>query len=280
MQLKPCLIFSTAFLIAQPQTAVVFDAASVKSSHLHLADGQKGEGPTGTAVVEADHLTFRARGMTLFGLIVIAYGLKSCRPLIADSCPTLSGGPAWLRRDTFDIDAKSPAGSKEYDTMQLRNGDAPQLQEELRNLLADRFSLKAHFDKRQLPVFAFSVAESGIRMKKADGGESPKIVFKEINPASGLQATQVVAVRSTIQELAELYSKFMDRPVIDMTGLTDRFDFMVQYEADTDSRGPFAAVTAPTLFQAFEKQAGLKLSATRGPVNVLVVDSAARPSAN
>jgi uncharacterized protein (TIGR03435 family) len=83
-----------------------------------------------------------------------------------------------------------------------------------------------------------------------------------------------------MQELADLYSKFMDRPVIDMTGSTDRFDFTVQYEAETDSPGPFAAVTAPTLFAAFEKQAGLKLRATQGPVDVVVIDSAVRPGAN
>ena len=95
-----------------------------------------------------------------------------------------------------------------------------------------------------------------------------------------MQATQVIAVQSTVQQLADLYSKFMDRPVVDATGLTDRFDFTVQYEADTDAKGPLAAVTAPTLFEAFEKQAGLKVRATRGPVNVLVVDSATHPSAN
>src|SRR5689334_11177034 len=193
----------------------------------------------------------------------------------------LSGGPPWLTIDSFDIDAKGPSGSTEYDTIQLRNGEAPQLQEELRNLLLDRFRLKVHFEKRQLPVFAFTVADSGIRMNKAHAGESPKVIFKPVNaPVGGLQSTEVIAVRSTVQEVADLYSKFMDRPVIDMTGLTDRFDFKVQYEADPEAAGPFAAITAPTLFQAFEKQAGLKLKATRGPVDVLIVDSAARPSAN
>ena len=282
MPLKACLIFSTAFLAAaQMQTPVVFDVASVKPSRLRLADGQKGEGSTAASVVEADHLTFRARGLHLFGLIVIAYGLKSCRPLIADSCPMLSGGPAWLARDTFDIDARSPAGSKEYDTIQLRNGNAPQMQEELRNLLADRFHLKAHFEERQLPVYAFTVADGGVRIKKGTAGESsPRIIFKGVDLPGGVHATQVIAVQSTIQELADLYAKFMDRPVVDATGLTDRFDFTVQYDLDPDTSGPFAGATSPTLFAAFERQAGLKLRATKGPVNVLVIDSAARPSAN
>jgi uncharacterized protein (TIGR03435 family) len=282
MRLKACLMLSMTFLaFARAQAPAIFEVASVKPSHSHPAalDGQKGPGVAATPTFEADHLTFRARSVNLFTMIVEAYGLKWCRPL-ADKCPMLSGGPPWLTKDRFDVDAKAPSGSIEYDTMQLRNGEAPQLQERLRNLLADRFGLKAHFEKQELPVFAFTVAKSGIRMKKASAGESAKIMFQPVSPPGGLPATQVVAVRSTVQELADLYSKFMDRPVIDMTGLTDRFDFTVQYEADTDSPGPFAAVTAPTLFQAFEKQAGLKLSATRGPVSVLVIDSAAHPSAN
>lgn len=279
---KACLIFlATLLASAQTQHPAAFEITSVKPSRSHAvtADGQKGLGAAAAPSFEVDHLTFRARNVSLFTLIIEAYRLKFCRPL-AERCPMLSGGPAWLTRDSFDIDAKAPSGSAEYDTIQLRNGEAAQLQEELRNLLADRFKLKTHFDKRRLPVFAFTIAQSGIRMKKAAAGESPKILFKEVNPPGGIEATQMVGVRSTVQELADLYSKFMDRPVIDMTGLTDRFDFQVQYEADTDSRGPFAAVTAPTLFQAFEKQAGLKLSATRGPVNVLAIDSAARPGAN
>jgi uncharacterized protein (TIGR03435 family) len=217
--------------------------------------------------------------MTLFGLIIEAYGLRFCRPL-TDSCPMVSGGPTWLTKDRFDIEAKGPAGSKEYDTMQLMKGTAPQLQEKLRNLLADRFHLKAHFEKRDLPVYAFTVADGGIRMKKATPGGSPLLIFKPVNAPGGAQATQVVATRSTVQELADLYGSFMDRPVIDTTGLTDRFDFTVQYDVDTDSQGPFASVTAPTLFRAFEKQAGLRLRPTRGMIQVLVIDDAARPAAN
>lgn len=83
-----------------------------------------------------------------------------------------------------------------------------------------------------------------------------------------------------MRELADLYAKFMDRPVIDMTGLEGRFDFTVQYEVDADASGPFAGVTATTLFEAFEKQAGLKLRAMQGLVDVLVIEGAGRPAGN
>ncbi len=260
---------------------VTFEVASVKASRLRPLDGTKGEGSSPTASVEVEHLTFRARGMNLFALIVFAYGLKSCRPMISDTCVLLSGGPGWLAKDTFDIDAKSPAGSAEYNTIQLRNGSALQLQEELRNLLADRFHLKAHSEERQVPVYAFTVGDGGIRIKKAaDDPSSAKIIFKGLDLPGGAHATEVVAVQSTIQELADLYAKFMDRPVFDSTGLSGRFDFTVQYDLPPDASGPFAGVTSPTLFAAFEKQAGLRLRHTRGPVKVLVIDGAAHPGVN
>jgi uncharacterized protein (TIGR03435 family) len=273
--------FTVVSGMAQSQALMVFDAASVRPSRVRIADGQKEVGEDAAPVFEADHLTFRARRINLFGLIIEAYGLKFCRPLLSDSCPMLTGGPSWLTRDRFDIDAKSPAGSKEYDTIQLRNGQAAQLQEELRNLLADRFHLNVHSEKRELPIYAFTVADGGIRMGKGTAGGAPsRIIFKPIDLTGGMKATQVVGMQATVQELADLYARFMDRPVVDATGLTDRFDFTVQYEVDTDATGPFAGVTSPTLFAAFEKQAGLKLKATRGPVNVLVIDSASRPGAN
>lgn len=275
------LVFWAATLVyAQTQAPAIFDAASVRPSRGRAAasGGQKGvEAPA--ASFEVNGLTFTARNLNLYGLIVEAYGLKFCRPL-ADACPMLSGGPSWLTKDTFDIQAKAPAGSPAYNTIQLRNADAPRLQEMLRRLLADRFQFKAHTEKRQLPVYAFTVAAGGVRMKKASDGAKPSVIFRPVNSPAGPQSTQVVGINSTVQDLADLYAKFMDRPVIDTTGLTGRIDFTVEYEADPDATGPFAAVTSPALFQAFEQQAGLKLRATQGAVDVLVIDSASHPGSD
>jgi len=103
------------------------------------------------------------------------------------------------------------------------------------------------------------------------------------------QLDVVVAIRNyrhlhgmspTMQELADLYSKFMERPVVDQTGLKDRFDFTVDYEANTDEPGPFAAVVGPGLFTALQDQAGLRLEARKDLVDVLVIDHAERPSQN
>jgi uncharacterized protein (TIGR03435 family) len=128
MLFRAGLALSTATLTFA-QGPRIFEVASVKLSHTRAAspDGRKGAEASFAPSFEVNHLTFRARSLNLFGLVVEAYGLKYCRPL-ADSCPMVSAGPAWLMKDGFDIDARMPSGSAEYNTIQLRNGNAPQLQ--------------------------------------------------------------------------------------------------------------------------------------------------------
>jgi uncharacterized protein (TIGR03435 family) len=82
-----------------------------------------------------------------------------------------------------------------------------------------------------------------------------------------------------MQELVDLYSKFMDRPLVDRTGLKERYDFTMEYE-NTDAPGPFTGPAGPAIFKAFEEQAGLRLAVTKGPVQVLVIDRVDRPEAN
>jgi uncharacterized protein (TIGR03435 family) len=91
---------------------------------------------------------------------------------------------------------------------------------------------------------------------------------------------KLIVQNSSIQQLTDLLSIFMDRPVLDQTGLTDKYDFTLVYEANADAPGAMTAVTGPGLFTAFQEQAGLKLEATRGSVEVLVIDHVEKPSAN
>ena len=83
-----------------------------------------------------------------------------------------------------------------------------------------------------------------------------------------------------MQELVDRYAKFMDRPLVDKTAFHDRYDFTVEYEANTETPGPFSELSGPSLFKAFEEQAGLKLESTKAPVEILVIDHASKPSAN
>lgn len=261
-----------------PPASVAFEVASVKPGNPR-AGGTSGtkagdrKGPdTGFNV---DHRTFTATNANLFALIIRAYGLSSCRPL-AGTCAMLSGGPAWGTKDGFDIRAKMPVNAPEYTFLQLMDGRAPQLQRMLKTLLEDRFHLKIHSEKKELPVYALTIGAKGSKLKKADETQESRIVFKPLVQPNGENRIQMFSQNASLQELTELLSKFMDRPVVDRTGLTGRFDFTMDYGPNPDAPGP----TGPDMFRAFQEQVGLKLEATKDSVDVLVVDSATRPTAN
>lgn len=261
--------------------AAKFEVASVRVIAADDSDGLKTpSGRGGARGIEVEHRRVNLRGLNLFALIVFGYGIKGCRPFGEENCILLSGGPEWLRKDAFDVVAKMPDDAPDYTSVQLMNGRAPQLQLMMQALLAERFHLQVHRETKEAPVFALTVGRKGLKMKKADGSEEPTLAFRPVAQPNGPKIIRVVGKNSSMQELADLYSKFMSRPVVDRTGLKDRYDFTVEYEADTDAPGPFAELTGPGLFRAFEAQAGLRLEAAKGPVEVLMIDRAERPAGN
>ena len=258
-----------------PQT---FEVASVKP----IGDGDGGmksaNGRGFNSGLEHRRLSVR---LNLPALIVNAYGLRGCPPFgELAGCDLLSGGPDWLRRDQFEIVAKMPDDSPDYTSVQFVNGHAPQLQLMLQALLADRFALKVHRETKELPVYALTVGKKGPKFKKSDGSKESRLFFRGSSAPDGTRMIKLVVDNGSMQELVELYAKFMDRPLVDKTGLADRYDFTVEYEANTDPPGPMKELSGPALFKAFEEQAGLKLEATKGPVQILVIDHAEKPSAN
>jgi len=265
-----------------PQGGARFEVASVKPGDRRAdTGGMKGEGPGARdPELQVEHKRFTATNFNLFGLILRAYGIRGCRALGDGNCALLSGGPDWLKKDGFDIAAKMPEDSPEYTLAQFRNGHAPQLQLMLQALLAERFQLQVHHETKQIPVLALSIAGKGPKLKKAAEGEDPLLIFLPSSLPNGESVIQLVAKNSSMQELADLLWTFMDRPVLDRTGLPGGFDFTLEYEANADAAGPFTAATGPGLFRALQAQAGLKLEATTGSVEVLVIDHVERPTEN
>jgi bla regulator protein BlaR1 len=257
-----------------------FEVASVKPAG-PSDGGLKSEGGRGGPARGLEHRRLSIR-MNLYSLIVNAYGLRSCPPFGEFAgCHLLSGGPDWLRKDQFEIVAKMPDDSPDYTGKQFVNLNAPQLQLMLQALLADRFSLKVHHETKELPVYALTIGKKGPKVKKSDGSKESRIMFRGGSPQpDGTKIIQLIAENGSMQELVDLYAKFMDRPVVDRTGLKDRYDFKMDYEANADAPGAFTELTGPALFKAFEEQLGLKWEATKGTVEVLVIDHAERPSEN
>ncbi len=267
---------------AQPATESLpkFEVASVRPSGpsdggLKGVEGRGG----GSRGLEHRRLTLR---MSLYALIVNAYSLRGCPPFGEfGGCSLLSAGPDWMRKDQFEVVAKAPDDTPDYTGTQFVNLHAPQIQLMLQALLADRFGLKVHRETKELPVYALTIGKKGLKIKKSDGSKEPRIMFRSpVQQTNGPKIIQLIGENGSMQELVDLYAKFMDRPVVDRTGLKDRYDFTMDYEANADTPGSFRELTGPGLFKAFEEQLGLKWEATKGAVEVLVIDHAERPSAN
>jgi uncharacterized protein (TIGR03435 family) len=284
MMNAPLIRAQSSSSVPSPATAKPkFEVASVNPGDRRAAGGsgsKSEEGDVRGPGFEVEPKRFVATNVNLFTLVVKAYGLNSCRPLLRDTCILLSGGPGWFRKDGFDIAAKMPGDTPDYTLMQFQNGQAPQLQLMLQALLADRFHLKVHGEKKQLPVFALTVGNKGSRLKKAEESERPQLAFRPPAQSNGEEMVKLVVQNSSIQQLTDLLSIFMDRPVLNQTGLKDKYDFTLDYEANADAPSPLTAVTGPGLFRSLQEQAGLKLEATKDSVEVLVVDHVEKPSEN
>lgn len=208
---------------------------------------------------------FVGKDYTLKLLIAAAYNLNP---------KEVSGGAAWIDSDYFDIAAVTPGDVRPTRDEQMSM---------LRNLLAERFKLAFHREQKEFSIYELEVAKGGPKLKPSTAGpDEPAQLISTVYP----QRMVLPARNATMGELAALMQRAMlDRPVVDKTGLAGRYDFDLEWAPDETQFGgeiPSASADAPNppLFTAIQQQLGLKLEATRGPVEAIVVDRAERPSAN
>jgi uncharacterized protein (TIGR03435 family) len=181
-------------------------------------------------------------------LLMLAYGVQAFQ---------IVEGPKWLDSDRFDVDAK-PENPASPDQLKLM----------LRALLADRFRLVLHTETRELPVYAMVLARNGPKVQEAKDG---------VRGMSG--GRDHLKGLMQMPELAQYLSPTLGRTVLDKTGLAGDFDIKLEWTPDESVKaaGDFAG---SSIFTAIQEQLGLRLEATKGPVEVLVVDRVEQPSAN
>src|SRR6185295_6690501 len=103
-------------------------------------------------------------------LLLRAFQLQVCADAVnGGECPWLVGGPDWVRKESFAIQAKLPAGTTNYSQSQFLGGKAPEINAMLLNLLRERFALKTHRESRDLPAFALTVNRGGHKLKPTQG---------------------------------------------------------------------------------------------------------------
>ncbi len=234
------------------------------------------------------------------GLIEDAYGKYANGRINPPwSIPKVEGGPAWLRNDPYIITATAAAPVTEA----IMRG--PMMQA----LLEDRFKLKLHRETHEAPVYHLTVAKGGsklrlfqqracVPMDAADTLEGPRPAPPEgkwcDSGITGLGTIHVFGRGVTLDAVAYLLSRNLDRPVIDQTGLAGLYDFDVEFARDPSLAGPpppppppgglpvdpSNQPSGPSIFTAVQERLGLRLEPAKGPREVLVIDSVERPSEN
>jgi uncharacterized protein (TIGR03435 family) len=212
---------------------------------------------------------FAAKNHAPKTLIAAAYDLNP---------QAIMGGPAWVESDRYDIVARTPGGVR------------PTLNEQmsmLRKLLADRFGLAFHREEKEMRVYALVVARGGPKLKESR--LSPDVPPQGPPPLIFVASPQVVRLPGRSATMAEFASVLqrtaLENPVLDRTGLSGRYDFDLEFTPDETVFGGALGkgaddATKPNLNAAIQQQLGLRLEATKGPVQALVIDYVGRPSEN
>jgi uncharacterized protein (TIGR03435 family) len=209
---------------------------------------------------------FTTMNTTLVDLMSFAYGLHAKQIL---------GLPAWADTDKFDLAAKPDAPGAPSDK---------QWKLMVQKLIAERFKLTYHHEKKELSVYAITVAKNGSKLTKSDGDPDglPGNFFRGLG--------DMVNTNSTLQDFAGvMQAAVLDRPVVDQTGISGRYNFTLKWTPDESQFGGMGikvpppsdkADAPPGLFTAMPEQLGLKLDATKTPVDVFVVDHVEKPTDN
>lgn len=146
----------------------------------------------------------------------------------------------------------------------------------LQSLLADRFQLKVHKEMREMPVYALVVGKNGPKFKASEADADPSGLFS----AKG-RNTVVTLPKAAMSDVVDAVGNaFLDRPVVDKTGLTGTYAIKLTYTPDTKANRDNMDLSDVSVFQALEEQLGLKLEARKETVELLVIDRVEKPSAN
>jgi len=199
-----------------------------------------------------------AKNATMLDLISAAYGVDDEK---------VQGGPSWLEKDHFDVIAKTPASTTPETVKPL-----------LQDLLAERFKLVIHNDTKAMPVFVLTAGKGKAKLKEAAGGGNSGCDPRTDPPNPQPPAPFVIVAtchNMSMEQFAPLLRQYaggyLTNPVIDSTGLKGNWDF--EFKWSPRNLVATAGADGISIFDAMDKQLGLKLEAQKAPTAVIVVDS-------
>jgi uncharacterized protein (TIGR03435 family) len=246
-------ILTSGIALSQPPPAAVltFEVAAIKLSNPDNRDLR----------LQQTNGLFVATGYTLQRLIAFAYDVELFQ---------ISGGPSWSHSERYDITAK-----KERDPRLAKPDDD---RYRVRALLADRFNLTIHRESKELPTYALVVGKNGSKLQIA----KPHVGSSGVNG----RGTQWTFTDAPVSMLVHILSQRLGRPVSDRTGLDGHYDFKLESASEQtqpmlgDSATGALDSSGPSIFTALQEQLGLKLDAEKGPVEIIVIDRADKPTEN
>ena len=273
------LLCVAALVVAVPaqEKDATFEVAAVKANKSGDTNGRLQGLPGGRVV---------ATNIPVRPIITFAYQLAGYQ---------LVGGPGWLNTDRYDLNAKMEEGSSATPAMPGQSAPNP-MQIALRHLLEDRFKLKTHHETREMDIYALVLARPGgspgpgLKSSTQDCAAAADAAAKQSGPpqpfgAPGQPFCGIAGGTGRLRfgglpamSFPAAFSGPAGRMIVDRTGLSGRWDFELTYAPE--NRGPDAPPAdpnAPSFFTAIQEQLGLKLEPTKGPVDVLVIDSVEKP---
>ena len=250
--------FAGAIFLVVFSTVVFAQSIQTPSATFEIADVHKSPHRTfpfmSGGTLQGDRYIIRQA--TMVDLMVAAYGVEADNVL---------GGPAWLETDRFDVIAKAPPTTS-TETIKLM----------LQALLADRFKLTVHTDSKPVQAFVLTVGKGKPKLKDSESSENTGCEPQDQKSTPGVIQYIMVSCHNVTMEafagiLHDFAGGYLTSPVVDSTGLKGSYDFDFKWTG----RGQLAAAgdDGISIFDAVDKQLGLKLDLGKAPMPVLVVDS-------
>ena len=255
VSLVVALVSAPALTLAQ--AAPRFEVASLKERDRSVPLGLVGMQATPGRLVNGC--------ATLTSLVYYAFRLTGASPL--------EGLPGWASTpcsdadtaNTYQFQATMPAGTTDADARLM-----------LQAFLVERFKLAFHRETRTLPIYALVVASGGFKLKSTDPkDDKPRAPGALFCPADDRFCGVIAMGSASMVQIAGALSSNVGRPVIDKTGLPGTYYFDVKYAGNNSPNS-----SLPSLPGALKEQFGLELKSDTGPVEVLVIDRAEKPTPN
>jgi uncharacterized protein (TIGR03435 family) len=292
---------------ASKETGVAFETISIRPHSSGGGSGRSGGGGSNmspfapgcaAALAEIDPRRFALTDVTMWNLITAAYGgnpyVYGCNDVTLMN--VISGGPAWIKSEKWDVVAAVPDGVLSLADVpregHWRNEKPSKLQKMIEALLIERLGLVVRRDIREAPAYALKMADAAAPKFTPPPFEGARLEewkrWWDTSMPSGQSIAEPGGNRGKdvhMKDLVEVLAGALGRPVVDETGFTGSFSFLLSFRP-IDNGNPFSGANnprlagLPTLFKALEQQLGLRLEETTTKTEFWVIERVERPTEN